>query len=95
MIAASRDGRLAQDRAGRQGADRLSTNWLCWVSPRWAACCTKVLRSPPHEVDRITSGRMADRREISVEKSGAPKAGKNSPTTFTPGFIASSAVRKM
>ena len=56
---------------------------------------TKVSRSPPHEVDRITSGLSACRRVTSVEKSAAPNFGNSSATTFTSGFIACSVLRKI
>ena len=56
---------------------------------RSEACRTRVTSSPPQLVDRTTSGRVASRRVISVEKSVAPKRGNISATTRTPGFSAS------
>ena len=43
----------------------------------------------------MTSGCIACRREISVEKSAAPNLGKNSPTTSMSGFRAFSAAEKI
>ena len=65
-----------------------STKSDCRISPRWPDWRTKVSRSPPQDVVRITSGRSASRRVTSVEKSGAPKFGNISATTWTSGFSA-------
>ena len=64
-------------------------------SPRCAAWRTKVSRSPPHDVDRITSGFSACSRLISVEKSLAPSLGNISATTCTSGFNACRVLRKI
>ncbi|MNC69710.1 hypothetical protein D3C75_1204330 [compost metagenome] len=55
----------------------------------------KLSRSPPHEVETMTSGRSACRRLISVEKSAAPNLGNISATTLTSGLNFFNAARKM
>ncbi|MCY1558473.1 hypothetical protein D9M68_954120 [compost metagenome] len=62
---------------------------------RCEAWRTKLSRSPPHDVERMTSGRKACRRLISVEKSAAPNLGNISATTLTSGLNFFSAARKI
>jgi hypothetical protein len=74
-----RKGRL-RDRQDEEGA---------LEEPALGGLPISVTSSPPQLVESTTSGRVASRRVISVEKSVELKRGNISATTRTPGFSAS------